>query len=160
METSTCAHCTAGPLRKIDRRWLSLWSIAGTIGIARASSCCALGRVWHAQAEYLLVLFRELFAVYTEKMITQKLYLSTATLVRPSHLLLFGSGTSRSGRLAAVEGFLEFEAHPEACKVILATRACLSQLLSAKFENPDVDLTDASKPLIDATIRLAETRRP
>lgn len=90
-------------------------------------------------------------------MLTTKLYLSTATLVLPAHLALFGSGTSRSGRLAAVDGFLEFEAHPEACKVISDTRACLSQLLSAKFDNPGVDLTDASTPLIDATILLAET---
>ena len=103
-------------------------------------------------------LCRELFAVYTEKMLTQKLYLSTATLVLPSHLLLFGSGgSSRPGTLAAVDGFLEFEGTPEACKAIWDTRACISQLLSAKFDNPNVDLTDASAPLIDATILLTET---
>lgn len=92
-------------------------------------------------------------------MLTQKLYLSTATLVLPAHLLLFGSGgSSAPGRLAAVDGFIEFEAHPAACEAIADTRACISQLLSAKFDNPNVDLADASAPLIEATILLAEMR--
>jgi hypothetical protein len=100
---------------------------------------------------------RSLFAVYTEKMLTQKLYLSTASLVLPAHLLLFGSGTSRPGRLAAVDGFLEFDVDADTCEIISETRGCVSQLLSAKFENPGVDLTDARAALIQATISLAET---
>lgn len=93
-------------------------------------------------------------------MLTQKLYMSTATLVRPAHLLLFGSGPSKSGRLAAVDGFLEFNSGPEEWQVLSDTRACLSKLLSAKLDNPGVDLTDASAPLIEATILLAEDGYP
>jgi hypothetical protein len=102
------------------------------------------------------VLCRKLFAVYTEKMVTQKLYLSTATLVAPGHVVLFGSGTEQCGRVAAVDGFLEFKAAPETLKAISDTRACLTQFLSVKLDNPGVDLTNASSPLIEATILLAE----
>lgn len=95
--------------------------------------------------------------MYTDKVLTQKVYLRTATEVPAGALALFGSGAHAKGdRVSVIEGFIELQTDGKQREAIVSTQQRLDQLLTAKLENPGLDVSAASRPLIQATIAIAQ----
>lgn len=99
---------------------------------------------------------RYAWAVFTEKLMTTEIYLSTATAVSPGALLLFGGELRRQGQetLGVVPGFIEFKAHPVCAGLIAEMRRGMDRVLQSKLEAPGTDVTEVSRPLIQASIQL------
>jgi hypothetical protein len=94
--------------------------------------------------------------VYTEKILTQQVYLHTASEVTGGAIALFGAGAHHSrGCLTVIDGFIELDASPEVCEAFASTQQRLDRLLTAKLENPGLDVSAASIPLLQATMALA-----
>lgn len=97
------------------------------------------------------------WAVFTEKLMTTEVFLSTATAVSPGALLLFGGKLQRRGNtLTVVDGFIEFETEAACAELVTEMRSDMDQVLQSKLETPGTDISQFSRPLIQASVHLLQ----
>lgn len=93
--------------------------------------------------------------MFTEKLMTTTVFLSTASEVSPGALLLFGGELQRrQDTLTVVDGFVDFHTDTACADLITEMRHALDQVLQSKLEMPSSDVSEFSRPLIQASVEL------
>lgn len=96
------------------------------------------------------------FLVYHEKVKTSAVFVRDATMITPLQLLLFGGevAVQHETGTVTVDGWIAFNAKAKVAVLTRRLREKLRELLSAKVERPDLDVSQLGERVIEATYKL------
>ena len=108
--------------------------------------------------------FESPYVVFAEKLKTAQVYLRDTTPVSPYALMLFGGRLrgkgAGGGRVLSVDDWIQFRVPGGVEKLVTGIRVQLDSLLTQKIENPDLELSDAGKGVLEAVVALLDTPAP